>query len=277
MTYREWLFHSSFFCRCWCLSVVVMGRSHKSLLNAPRIPSPRLRMRSLDLESTCPITCWRSILMASSGELLVLFLITICASILPLLCSTMPLRQMHVFTIDWQCFEGMKAYRDSEGHVRMFRPRENVLRLNSSIERLCLPVMKGVKCNEQPLDPEVHLEAIKELVRVDKDWIPTGKGYSLYIRPTCIATDAFLGVHPSKTCKVYTICSPSGPYYATGFKPIKLVAERIMSVLGLVVMELISQVLTMLLQFSLLISGSRRDIVSCWVWVRMVSLWKEVQ
>ena len=72
----------------------------------------------------------------------------------------------------------------------------------------------------------MHLEAIKELVRIDKDWIPTGKGYSLYIRPTCIATDAFLGVHPSKTCKVYTICSPSGPYYATGFKPIKLVADE---------------------------------------------------
>ena len=54
------------------------------------------------------------------------------------------------------------------------------------------------------MDPDVHLEAIKELVRVDKDWIPKGKGYSLYIRPTCIATDAFLGVHPSKSCKVYT-------------------------------------------------------------------------
>ena len=63
-------------------------------------------------------------------------------------------------------------------------------------------------------------------MRIDKDWIPQGKGYSLYIRPTCIATDAFLGVHPSKTCKVYTICSPSGPYYATGFKPIKLVADE---------------------------------------------------
>ena len=63
-------------------------------------------------------------------------------------------------------------------------------------------------------------------MRVDKDWIPRGKGYSLYIRPTCIATDVFLGVHPSKTCKVYTICSPSGPYYATGFKPIKLVADE---------------------------------------------------
>ena len=61
---------------------------------------------------------------------------------------------------------------------------------------------------------------------MDKDWIPRGKGYSLYIRPTCIATDVFLGVHPSKTCKVYTICSPSGPYYATGFKPIKLVADE---------------------------------------------------
>lgn len=72
----------------------------------------------------------------------------------------------------------------------------------------------------------MHLEAIEELVRIDKDWIPQGKGYSLYIRPTCIATDAFLGVHPSKTCKVYTICSPSGPYYATGFKPIKLVADE---------------------------------------------------
>lgn len=121
-----------------------------------------------------------------------------------------------VFHYGTACFEGMKAYRDNEGHIRMFRPRENVLRMNSSIARLCLPT----------IDPDLHLEAIKELVRVDKDWIPQGKGYSLYLRPTCIATDAFLGVHPSKGCMLYTICSPSGPYYATGFKPIKLVADE---------------------------------------------------
>ena len=121
-----------------------------------------------------------------------------------------------VFHYGTACFEGLKAYRDNDGHIRMFRPRENVLRMNTSIERLCLP----------PVDPDMHLEAIEELVRVDQDWIPRGKGYSLYIRPTCIATDAFLGVHASKTCKVFTICSPSGPYYATGFKPIKLVADE---------------------------------------------------
>lgn len=77
-----------------------------------------------------------------------------------------------------QCFEGTKAYKDKEGRVRMFRPMDNVNRLSISSTRLALP----------SFDKTELLECVKELVRVDSDYIPTGKGYSLYLRPTFIGT-----------------------------------------------------------------------------------------
>jgi len=114
-----------------------------------------------------------------------------------------------------QCFEGMKAYIDNDNKIRMFRPDSNMQRLNSSMNRLDLPEFNGGE----------FLKCIQQLLREDKDWIPKGMGYSLYIRPTAIATQPSLGVGPSNHAKLYVICSPVGPYYPEGFKPVKLLAD----------------------------------------------------
>jgi branched-chain amino acid aminotransferase len=120
-----------------------------------------------------------------------------------------------VFHYALECFEGMKAYKDKSGSVRLFRPEENMRRMNTSAQRLALPSI-----------PEADfLQAIKTLLKVDQEWIPQEKGYSLYIRPTMIATTALLGVSPPKDALLYVILSPVGPYYPTGFKPISLLAD----------------------------------------------------
>eukprot|EP00658_Telonema_sp_P-2_P012494 TRINITY_DN14756_c0_g1_i2.p1 TRINITY_DN14756_c0_g1~~TRINITY_DN14756_c0_g1_i2.p1 ORF type:complete len:390 (-),score=111.99 TRINITY_DN14756_c0_g1_i2:274-1443(-) len=115
-----------------------------------------------------------------------------------------------------QCFEGMKAYLDKEGGVRLFRPDMNMARMNTSCERLFLPTFDG----------EQLVECIKELVKVDRDWIPDGEGYSLYIRPTAISTHAFLGVARAEASKIFVLLSPVGPYYPEGFAPVKLYADN---------------------------------------------------
>lgn len=114
-----------------------------------------------------------------------------------------------------QCFEGMKAYKDKEGNIRMFRPDSNMERLNNSMNRLALPAFDG----------ENFLECLKELIRVDESWIPTEEGYSLYIRPTAIGNSPYLGLEKPKHCKLYAILSPVGPYYPDGFKPVSLYAD----------------------------------------------------
>ncbi|KAK8790924.1 hypothetical protein WA158_005555 [Blastocystis sp. Blastoise] len=124
---------------------------------------------------------------------------------------------MSVFHYGMECFEGMKAYLDADNHVRLFRPLENMKRMNTSMVRMALG----------PIDPEATVELIKKFVLLEKSWIPQGRGYSLYLRPTAIATDAGLGVHASHTSKFFVIASPVGPYYSTGFKPVKLVADEI--------------------------------------------------
>ena len=116
-----------------------------------------------------------------------------------------------------EIFEGMKAYKNAEGKITMFRPRDNILRMNRSAKRLCMA--------ELPVD-EV-LEAIFELVRIEKDWIPTDPGTSLYIRPTMIANENFLGVHPSKKYIFFVILSPVGSYYANGLQPTKIYVEDV--------------------------------------------------
>ena len=88
-----------------------------------------------------------------------------------------------VFHYGIECFEGMKAYRDKSGAMRLFRPDMNVNRFYKSCKRLTLPTFER----------EELLECIKELVRVDQDWIPKERGYSLYLRPTAIATQESLG------------------------------------------------------------------------------------
>jgi len=113
-------------------------------------------------------------------------------------------------------FEGLKGYRNASGGVQLFRPQENVERLNRSSKRLCIPEM----------DPEFVLEAIKQLITVEKDWVPGVEGTSLYIRPTIIATDPFLGVRASFTYRFFIILSPVGAYYPEGFNPVKIFVTR---------------------------------------------------
>jgi len=114
-----------------------------------------------------------------------------------------------------QGFEGMKAYIDAAGEIRLFRPDMNMKRINTTAKRLLLP----------HIEEEQALLCLKELLRVDKDWIPNKRGYSLYLRPTIISTTPFLGVAPPTDAKFYVICSPVGPYYPTGFAPVKLLAD----------------------------------------------------
>lgn len=113
-------------------------------------------------------------------------------------------------------FEGLKAYRTVDNRILLFRPDKNMERINSSNDRLCIP----------PVDEDFCVEAIKTLVKVDQDWIPTGEGTSLYIRPFIFATDPFLGVHPSHTYKFIVILSPVGAYYPTGINPVNIYVEN---------------------------------------------------
>ncbi|CAM9344898.1 unnamed protein product [Ectocarpus sp. 12 AP-2014] len=114
-----------------------------------------------------------------------------------------------------QCFEGMKAYRDAEGRVRLFRPELNIRRLNRSMERLRFP----------KVDEDGMIELISKLVLEDADWIPEGDGYSLYLRPTAVSTHPYLGITAAANLKLFVILSPVGPYYKEGFNPIKLYAD----------------------------------------------------
>ncbi|HHW48558.1 MAG TPA: branched-chain amino acid aminotransferase [Clostridiaceae bacterium] len=113
-------------------------------------------------------------------------------------------------------FEGLKAYRAKDGRILLFRPNKNMERINLSNDRLCIPQIDEAFC----------VEAIKALVSVDKDWIPTAPGTSLYIRPFIIATDPYLGVRPSDTYKFIVILSPSGAYYPSGINPVKIYVEN---------------------------------------------------
>ena len=121
-----------------------------------------------------------------------------------------------VFHYAQEIFEGMKAYRTADGTVQLFRPVENARRINASGERMCIP----------PIPEEDFVDAVKELVAVDEDWVPHAPSTSLYIRPFIIASDVALGVHASKTYIFCVICSPSGSYYAGGMSPVKIYVEN---------------------------------------------------
>ena len=115
-----------------------------------------------------------------------------------------------------EIFEGMKAYRTPEGGINLFRPEKNMARLNVSAERLCIPL----------IDEEFCVDAIKILVEIDADWIPTQPGTSLYIRPFIFAVDAHVGVHPAKHLLYVVILSPVGSYYAQGLNPVDIYIEQ---------------------------------------------------
>ena len=114
-----------------------------------------------------------------------------------------------------EIFEGMKAYRLADGSVQLFRPMENVRRLNNSAERLCLP----------QLDEEGCLDIIRTFVDVERDWVPHQEGASLYIRPFLLGNDPHLGVHAVHHALFVIITSPVGAYYAEGLNPVKISIE----------------------------------------------------
>ena len=120
-----------------------------------------------------------------------------------------------VFHYAQESFEGLKAYRTKEGKVQLFRPEKNGERLQSTHERLCIPT----------IPVEDFVQAVKTLVDVDRDWVPSAEGTSLYLRPFTIATEAHLGVKPSDSYQFLVIASPSGAYYEEGLNPVKIYVE----------------------------------------------------
>jgi branched-chain amino acid aminotransferase len=113
-------------------------------------------------------------------------------------------------------FEGLKAYKTTDGRILLFRPYMNAARTNRTNDRMCIP----------QIDEELFVEAIKAVVDVDRDWIPEKPGTSLYIRPFIFADEAFLGVHAAHHYKFVIILSPVGPYYAGGFKATSIFVEE---------------------------------------------------
>ncbi len=109
-------------------------------------------------------------------------------------------------------FEGLKAYRTDSGRIQLFRPQENIKRLNRSCRRLCIPAV----------DEDFAMDALKQLIALEKEWVPGAPETSLYIRPTIIAMDPFLGVRASHTYRYFIILSPVGAYYPEGFNPVKI-------------------------------------------------------
>jgi len=114
-----------------------------------------------------------------------------------------------------EIFEGLKAYKWADGRIALFRPEMNARRFNQSGERLCMPAVPE----------ELFLKGIRQLVSLERDWIPTAPETSLYIRPTMIAVDPVLGVKPSDHYYFYVILSPVGAYYAAGFNPVNILVE----------------------------------------------------
>lgn len=121
-----------------------------------------------------------------------------------------------VFHYGAEVFEGLKAYRRADGKVQLFRPIENVRRMNNSAERIRLPLM----------DEKDMLQAICELVKLEQDWVPHNEGESLYIRPFLFGNDEHLGVHSIQNATFVIIASPSGSYYPEGINPVKIMIEK---------------------------------------------------
>ena len=115
-----------------------------------------------------------------------------------------------------EVFEGLKAYRTDDGKIQLFRPEENFKRLNVSNERLVIP----------QIDVDFSVKALKELVKIEADWVPKTPDTSLYIRPFIIAVDPFLGVRPGEKYLFMMILSPSGAYYSTGLNPVSIYVEK---------------------------------------------------
>lgn len=114
-----------------------------------------------------------------------------------------------------ECFEGLKAYITQDRKVQLFRPDKNFQRMNVSHKQLGFP----------QFDPEQAVECLKQLVEIEKDWIPDKPMHSMYIRPTSICMDNKIGLSSVKRAKTYVVLSPVGPYYPRGFMPVKLYCD----------------------------------------------------
>ena len=115
-----------------------------------------------------------------------------------------------------EIFEGLKAYRTAEGKVQLFRPEQNIQRMYNSAVRMALPLF----------DKDFMLKALIKFVEVEQDWVPSGFGTSLYLRPFLFGIDPKLGVHASKQATMCIIASPVGSYYAEGINPVKIMIEQ---------------------------------------------------
>ncbi|WP_271438454.1 branched-chain amino acid aminotransferase [Pontixanthobacter luteolus] len=111
-----------------------------------------------------------------------------------------------------EIFEGMKAYKHADGSAALFRPEENARRFNASADRMAMP----------HVPEDLFIEAVRQLVAIDKDWFPSVEGGSLYLRPFMFASEAFLGVRPAKEYKFIVIASPAGNYFKSGVPAVKI-------------------------------------------------------
>ena len=109
-------------------------------------------------------------------------------------------------------FEGLKAYRGKDDQIYLFRPKDNLERMNRSAHRMCMP----------EINVDEVFAGLQELLRLEKDWVPSASGATLYIRPTMIATEAGLGVRPANQYLFFIILSPVGAYYPEGFNPVTI-------------------------------------------------------
>lgn len=115
-----------------------------------------------------------------------------------------------------EVFEGMKAYRTPEGNINLFRSKDNFARMNRSAKRMAMPAF----------DEEFANQALKRLVEIESDWVPSSDGTSLYIRPNYIAMDPYVGVRAADTYLFYIMAGPVGAYYAHGMAPTKILIEK---------------------------------------------------
>ena len=122
-----------------------------------------------------------------------------------------------VFHYGQAIFEGLKAYRGKDDQILLFRPKDNLERMNDSAVRMCMPRLAADKV----------LRALRALLYLDRDWVPSAPGASLYIRPTMVAMEPALGVRPADLYYFYIILCPVGAYYPEGFNPTKIsVADK---------------------------------------------------
>lgn len=105
-------------------------------------------------------------------------------------------------------FEGMKAYKNNKGEVLVFRPYDNLKRINKSASRMCMP----------QIPEDLFMGALTELLKIDREWVPENSGTALYIRPFMFATDEFIGIRPSDTYKFMIFSCPVGAYYTEAVK-----------------------------------------------------------